>query len=435
MAILFSKNNFEYTEEHLLIVRDRPHVLGWIAGKDRLTELHSDWIKYTWDAMEDRALQAHRGSYKTTAMAVGCIRWMLFNPNDRIAIIRKTFTDAAEVVAMVASMMEMPEIIALFRFAHNGVIPKAITRREGKLVYNFKTSRTPEGNINAHGLDASLTGKHYDKIWMDDFVTLKDRTSKAERDRTKEVLREIVTNIIDPGKPVMFTGTPWHRDDAWGSVPCDPKKFSIETCNILTPEQIEEKRRKTTPFLFAANYLLKLQTDENNLFADPVYGKWDFTTVGAVAHLDAAFDGNHTCALTIMVPSRTKGKIHGVGFVYGGNVRDWLITIRDYCKQYRVRSLYIETNADKGYTADALRKLGILHTKEYAESQNKHIKISTYLYEYWDDIIWSEDTDPEYMNQILDYVEGDEPDDAPDSAASLLRQHWGGKVKEGMYSW
>jgi hypothetical protein len=36
-------------------------------------------------------------------------------------------------------------------------------------------------------------------------------------------------------------------------------------------------------------------------------------------------------------------------------------------------------------------------------------------------LVWDENIQPEYMNQILDYMEGQEPDDCPDSAASLLR--------------
>ena len=52
---------------------------------------------------------------------------------------------------------------------------------------------------------------------------------------------------------------------------------------------------------------------------------------------------------------------------------------------------------------------------------NKFIKISTYLRKYWHLIIWLEDTDKEYIAEILDYTENAEHDDAPDSAASLLR--------------
>ena len=53
---------------------------------------------------------------------------------------------------------------------------------------------------------------------------------------------------------------------------------------------------------------------------------------------------------------------------------------------------------------------------------NKYIKISTYLRENWSKIIFVKDTSKEYINQILDYTENAEHDDAPDSLASLIRE-------------
>ena len=58
---------------------------------------------------------------------------------------------------------------------------------------------------------------------------------------------------------------------------------------------------------------------------------------------------------------------------------------------------------------------------KYAERANKFIKISSYLRKNWERIYWLDMTDPEYLNQIIDYTEKAEHDDAPDSAASLLR--------------
>ena len=56
---------------------------------------------------------------------------------------------------------------------------------------------------------------------------------------------------------------------------------------------------------------------------------------------------------------------------------------------------------------------------------NKYVKITTHLYKHWKSIYWF-DTDPEYLNQILDYTEDAEHDDAPDSAASLCRKIFNG---------
>ena len=53
---------------------------------------------------------------------------------------------------------------------------------------------------------------------------------------------------------------------------------------------------------------------------------------------------------------------------------------------------------------------------------NKDFKIQTYLTHFWDKLVWAHDNDELYMAQIVDYREGEEPNDAPDSAASLLRK-------------
>ena len=323
--------------------------------------------------------------------------------------------------------MELPELKEVFRVAH-GFVPKATMAKEGKLRYNFKTTITPEVSFTAHGLESSLTGMHYDRIICDDIITLKDRISKAEREKTKEMVNEIATNIIDPGKGSIWIGTPWHRDDAWTEINkfADIAMYPITEFNFLGPDAIEEKKRTTTPFLYSANYELEIRKDETSLFTEPKTAEgWDYFK-RSYAHVDAAFDGNHYCGLTILSPldnnepSMAK-KFQGIGFAYPGNVKAWVSEIARYYRKYKCQYIYCETNPDKGYLANQLQKEG-LRVRTYAESENKHIKISTNLYEYWDRIYWSPDTDPEYLNQILDYREGSEPDDAPDSCASLIRE-------------
>ena len=92
-----------------------------------------------------------------------------------------------------------------------------------------------------------------------------------------------------------------------------------------------------------------------------------------------------------------------------------------YHKRFRAGSISCEKNADKGYLAKELRQLGYM-VDPYSESMNKFLKISTHLRSNWKNIIWLEDTDPEYINEILDYSEFAGHDDSPDSAASLLRK-------------
>jgi hypothetical protein len=330
-------------------------------------------------------------------------------------------------VAEIKHIFQMPEIQALFEFAH-GFAPRFKVNREGKLLFNFKHTATKELSIEACGLDTGLTGSHYDKFMGDDFITLKDRISKAERVKTIEILREVRANIMEHGMTANWMGTPWHKFDGWSVLP-EPEKFDIYTCGILDEKEIKRKKTLTTPSLYAANYELRHANDEGALFTDPVYGKWQAAPASIYAQLDAAYDGDHTCALTIM-GRRKDGKLQGYGAVYPGNVKDWIPFVVRKHKQFKAKMMYNESNPDKGYTATELKKRG-LSVHSYPESQNKHIKISTYLYEVWKDIVWDDRTDDEYMEQILDYREKQEPDDAPDSASSLVRAVFSSKSDKG----
>lgn len=421
-------DDFEINDEFIKGLINNPHLLGHLIGKEDLTPLHSEWIKYCWDSNEPRALQSFRGGYKSTSIdLVGCLRWFLIQPNDRIALVRKSFNDASTIVSAVKQAMELPQIKKIFNYAH-GFVPKAIKAENGKLRYNFKTTITPEVNLTAFGIDSSLTGMHFDKIICDDIITLKDRISKAERERTKEVVRELATNIIDPGKGSIWIGTPWHKDDAWNDINsfADIAMYPISKFNFLGEDEIKRKKATTTPFLYSANYELEIKRDETSLFSEPKMAEgWDYSK-RSYAHIDCAYDGNHYCALTIVSPLDNDDltlatKFQGIGFTYPGNCKSWAKEVARLYRKYKARFLLNETNPDKGYFANQMEKEGV-RTKTYAESENKHIKISTNLYEYWDKIYWSPDTDPEYLNQILDYREGSEPDDAPDSCGTLFRE-------------
>ena len=424
--------SFEFKPSDIELVRDKPATtLGHLCGKTLLTKLHNNWIKYVWDTNEFRSLQAHRGSYKTTAVTIiGSIRWMLFFPNDRISIFRKPYTEAANTLYVIKNLMKLEQIQALFKYVH-GAPPKLVVGKENKLVYSFKKTETPEGNINAYGLDGSYTGTHCDKGLIDDAITLKDRISKAERESTKNQIREIQANVIDRGKGMGFVGTPWHKDDGWSIVE-PPTVYPVSDTGLISEEEIMVIRSRTTPMLYDCNYNLIHSTNADAIFSDPVFEPWDRnqkvdSKFKAVAHLDAAFDGDCTNALTIMLKRIKDDFISAVGFTFNENVKTKIAFIADKLEWYKVKIIYIETNADKGYTADLLRaefktRGKNIMVKDYHEDMNKTVKIANYLKHYWLKTLWAPETQDDYMAQVCDYREGQKPDDCPDSAASLLRE-------------
>lgn len=418
LLIIIAIMGFQFTDKDLITVRDEPHKLGWMLGFNKLTPMHSKWIIDVWD--KKIPLQAHRGSYKTTAIAiVGPIRELIRFPNSRIGLYKKPYGEAAKTLYTIRQCFDIPELLALFDYAH-GFKPQLIKKKENMLTFNFKKTLTNEGSLNAYGIEHVRTGTHLDEALCDDIMTLDDRTSKAKRERTKDGIREVQTNIVDNDRPVMFDGTPWHKDDGWTLIG-KPKKYPVKKTGLLTKKEVESKKRKTTTSLYAANYDLEHLSDKDKEFGDPIYGKWDFTVKNVVAHLDAKYSGDHTNGLTFMA-RKPDGKIQAIGFTWPEHVDEKLDEIVRLYKKFRAGIMYNEKNADKGYLAKALRAKGVRipERANYSEAMNKHIKISKFLKQFWYEIIWHEDTDAEYMNQIIDYKEGEEPDDCPDSAASLL---------------
>lgn len=427
---------FQFTSQHLELVRDYPHLIGHLAGKDKLTQLHSDWILHLWHGPRGvhRSLMAHRGAYKTTACTeVGIIYDLLFHPSDRIALIRETFTEAARTLETIKQYMRLEPIRALFAYAH-GYQPRELRSAEGQVLYSFKRSVTKEPSIAAYGINQVPTGSHFDRILCDDIVTINSRLSRAARERVKQGVLEIMTNIIDPGKEVINVGTPWHHDDAWSMtneakelVIPDPVKFRPQDTNILSPEELAQKRKTTTAALYAINYDLDTSVrDDGQLFDDPHYGEWRTDLPRHLYHsqVDAAWDGLCTNALTIMAP-KPDGRIQAYGRMFEGNIQDHRKTIVLDMRSHQSTILHLETNADKGMLASEFKKTGPVppYVLSYPETMNKDIKIACYLKKYWDLIDWAPDTDPRYLLQIKDYRVGQDPRDCPDSAASLLREH------------
>lgn len=425
-----------YTLEHLQLIREKPHILGWMLGYKDLSDIHSEWIKYIWTSGRGVALNAHRGSYKSTAIViVGSVWYLLFNPEARIFIVQKTFSDAAEAVATIAKNIDQPEIRELFYFAQ-GEYPEFRSRREGSVEFSFKKHKTKDPSLKAFGLTSQFTGHHADFILCDDISTVKDRLSKAEREFTKSMWREISTNVIDRGKPCCYIGTPWHKDGVESIIP-SPLKFSINECNIMTAEQVEEARRRTTPALFAANYLLEFAADDDALFKNPVYGEWESENIERVyAQVDAAFGGEDFIALTLMARRKRDQKIQAIGFIWSGTIADHIQDVVDKMKLYNCKKIYVELNPDKGYTSQMLKAKGV-SVVEYQENTNKQHKIATHLFEVWPEIIWDEGSDELYMEQIVDWTPiSKEHDDAPDSASSLCRAKYSKKAaSQARWQW
>ena len=137
-----------------------------------------------------------------------------------------------------------------------------------------------------------------------------------------------------------------------------------------------------------------------------------------IAHIDAAYGGEDGTAFTCC--QMVGGKIYIYGKLWQSHVDTVLNMALAEANRLMCGPVYCELNGDKGYLSKEIRNRGG-YAFGYTESQNKYIKISTYLKKWWSNIVFVKGTDPEYIEQIMDFTDAAEHDDAPDSAATCCR--------------
>ena len=540
-------------------VKNKAHLIGHLVGFRDLTELHATWINKFWKARRQvYVLQSHRGSYKTSCIALFISLILLCRPHENVFYIRKTETLVKDIVAKVSKIMQSNVFQGLASIMY-GQNYRLIKNTATEIDTSLPHGDSKEVQFIGFGLDGKMTGRHCDWLIGDDlcFVSgtkiatpfgdkniedikvgdrvlttngyqevikisqrqaevicnvglcgtpnhpvfskidncykdlkdikeneiiklndkqyvcqnltgiqtvynievanthnyyangilvhncnIKDRTSRAERERIKLVWQEL-QNVRNRGGRTIAVGTNWHIQDVFSLMPPADVYTCYDCCDygIMTKKEIENLKKTMTPALFAANYELKFIANEDAIFTDIRYLKPSDMTEqeikdgvkpkdlldGCIAHLDASYGGGDTTALTLM-KKLPDNRIIAFGKVWEKHVKHCMNEITMLCNLYNYRSLWMETNGDKGYLAQEFRQRG-MRVMTYHEKMNKDVKIQTYLYGAWQDIYWLEETDANYVNQVMDYTENAEIVDAPDSGACACRLLNKGKVK------
>ena len=404
--------------DYLDLIYDEPYKIAQWLGFNLITEFHNQWLKDMIFGEEDETLLAHRGSYKTTCLSVAFTLIMIVYPNDNIIFTRKTDDDVKEIIKQTAKMLKSP----LIKHISKKIYGKEVELDEESafsITTNLKTATKGASQLLGAGIKTSLTGKHADRVFTDDIVNIKDRISKAERDLIKLQYQEL-QNVKNRGGRIFNTGTKWHKQDAIEELMPNKKIYDCYSTGLMDRTVIEETRKTMTPSLFSANYELKHIADSEALFKTPNFTNEAELIKNGIAHIDASYGGEDGTAFTIAKKLKD-GRIIMLGKRWNKHINKCLGEIKALYEHYMVGTIYCERNADKGYLKDEMLGMGFI-ADDYHEKTNKYIKISTYLLKQWNNIYWLEDTDVDYINEILDYTENAEHDDSPDSASSIVRE-------------
>lgn len=403
-------------EKVIRSLKAHPELFLFMMGFKRKSPVYGEWMREMVFGKNDYTLQAFRGSGKTTALSAALTLKIILTPNKRMAFIRKTDTDVSEIMKQIQKMLMTEETAALVNMIW-GVDLQLVKYTQTEITTNLTNDPRGSAQLTGMGTNGSITGKHYDEIFTDDIVNPKDRASRAERERTKEVYMEL-QNIKNRDGRIMNTGTPWHIEDCFSIMP-DPHKWDYTTMpEVATEEEIAHIKERISPSLFAANYELRHIPSDDVIFTNPQTGASHENVYNGLCHIDAAYGGDDFTAFTAM--AYREGKYYVYGKLWRKHVSDLTEQIKHDHMRLMLGRLHLETNSDKGFVARDLKKEGI-PVAPYPEHMNKKIKIETYGKQIWPDTVFVEGTDQEYINQICDWTEDADHDDAPDSFASLAR--------------
>lgn len=403
-------------EEAYGLIWESPARIGYYMGFDDLTEVHNEWLIKMLRSKEDITLQAHRGSYKTTCDSLFLAINTIIRPYENVIFLRKTDDDVAEVITQAQTMLQTEAMREIARaVTDTDLYLLKDTRNE--IHTSLYSGISGASQVLGLGIGASLTGKHADKIVTDDIVNIKDRISGAERKKTKVMYQEL-RNVLNRGGRFINTGTPWHKEDAFALM-SNIEKWDYRRTKLIPDEEIKHLRSNMSASLFSANYELKHIADENALFTDAKFTSDTQSIYDGICHIDAGYGGEDSTAFTVIADRGDRLIVFGRK--YQKHAEDCLDDILRLKAKYRAGTTWTERNADKGYLDKSLKARGDI-SNTYHEKMNKHIKISTYLKENWGKVFFLDETDPEYIAEILDYTEHAQHDDCPDSLASAIRQ-------------
>ena len=395
-----------------------PEEAGRRIGFKDLTALHGEWIREMVWGEGDYTLQAHRGSYKSSCLAVAISLMLALYPWRNIIFLRKTDNDVAEMLGMVAKILRSQFMVNLV-WAVYGLDLAVVGESMNHLSTNLWTSPMGAPQLLGLGIRASITGKHSWYVITDDICNKDDRESRAERERTKRQYDEL-QNIRNKGGRIINLGTPWHKEDVFSKMP-NIHRYDCYQTGLISKKQLEALRQSMAPALFAANYELKHIASTDLIFETTPRFTDDVSVLrDGISHVDAAYGGSDYTAFTCGKRDYEKDVIYLYGRLWHCAVDKVIDPICMDARRFYCEPVKCEVNGDKGFLAAEFGKHGVFSSK-YTETMNKFVKICTYLKKWWPKIVFVEGTDPEYIDQILDYTERAEHDDAADSAACVCR--------------
>jgi hypothetical protein len=361
------------------------------------------------DEIGSRMILGSRGYGKTDYVTVAGIAYDIYlNPDTTNLIITKSKTRNGALLAEIAKMLEKNGI----ELEKNNSEAVRIMGLRGK---DHSVSATTVKSV-------SLRGRHPKRIVMDDPVT-PDDVSEATRLQVQRCYNEVCKLTQN----VLVIGQPVHQYDLFEHLRPLIKKMEVPFGSIpeLDPDLQAMKLAGVDDASISASYHLKVLSDGTSPFQKVRFLETFPTGDSAVAFIDPSFDGGDYTAISI-VKAYMQG-VAVVGFVYKKAWNNCLDEIAGKLMQYSVKRLCFETNSLGEQPLEILRSVfrsvGVVGKKSNGNKHSRIVAAGTFAHM----IHLSQESDRNYLDQVIKYEYKSKHDDAPDSLSSCLE--WIGLIR------
>ncbi|HMV45545.1 MAG TPA: terminase family protein [Leptospiraceae bacterium] len=298
------------------------------------------------------------------------------------------------------------------------------------------------------GVDGGFTGRRANILIIDDvYKNFQEAMSDVKKETVWNWYRFVIRTRLAPNGVIIIVNTRAAKDDLSGKL-LERGKWEHVVFQALNPDgsvlfptlysekEINELREDLGEDIFQTVYQQNPQVNKKAKLLSEIRISDDVkihSSTKRFAYLDPGGfgDGSNVdynavsvgCQIPLNPPLQKGVLEEGIHVMFGDIWESFDETydrVEAICKEFNVSVLYMESNAAQGTFATEFRKRGIIVEKVHS-SNNKHLRIVTHLKNNLRGVTFLHRCTPEYIKQITDYSLSSKHDDAPDSAAGLIR--------------
>jgi phage terminase large subunit-like protein len=230
-----------------VLYEDRLDVLAELVGK-RFDNFH--WLIYDFQVENKTTLQlAPRGWGKSTIGTVlSAAQKILRNRDIRILFTSETATQAQNFLSELKGILIHEKVIEVFGDVRGDVW------HENAINVLGRSPTRKENTVMTTGVDGSITSAHFDCIYGDDLVTLKNSRTELNREKVKRwFFTTLMPCITDESTEFRIIGTRYHPDDLYNHLMKHDPKFK-NTAQIV-PALDPETDQSNNPEIYRTEWL------------------------------------------------------------------------------------------------------------------------------------------------------------------------------------